>query len=63
MPDKLSYNDHPDDERHVLNRLHENPNITDWERGFIESVLTYHNAGGFLSEKQKATLSKIWEKY
>jgi hypothetical protein len=36
--------------------------MNDWERAFIDSAKTVTEAGRTLTEKQKATLDKIWEK-
>lgn len=36
--------------------------LTDWERGFIDSVSRQLAAGRRLTERQADTLSTIWEK-
>ncbi len=36
--------------------------FSDWERDFIESVTDQFDRKGSLSEKQRETLKKIWEK-
>lgn len=47
----------------VMNELSHNPNLSDWEKGFIKDIKKYSDDGGFLSEKQLAVLSNLWEKY
>jgi hypothetical protein len=37
-------------------------NLNDWERGFIESVNDQWHRKRSLSEKQKVTLGRIWDK-
>lgn len=36
--------------------------LTDWERGFIDSLRNQVDAGRQLSEKQAARLDEIWER-
>ena len=36
--------------------------LTDWERGFIDSISKQMAEGRRLSEKQAATLDRIWER-
>lgn len=36
--------------------------LTDWERGFIDSIRNQVDAGRALSEKQAETLDAIWER-
>ena len=36
--------------------------ITKWERGFIESVADQWERKKFLTDRQKETLGKIWDK-
>lgn len=60
---KLSYNDSCESEKRVINRLSENIKLNNWEKGFIKNIKEYTEGGGFLSNPQKITLSKIWEKY
>lgn len=36
--------------------------LTDWERGFIDSIKAQVIAGRRLSEKQSARLNDIWER-
>lgn len=36
--------------------------LSDWERGFIESISEQHDRTGGLSEKQQAILEKIWDR-
>ena len=36
--------------------------LTDWERGFIESIRTRLDAGAGLTMKQTETLDGIWER-
>lgn len=47
----------------VMNELSCNPNLSDWEKGFIKSIKEYSDNGGFLSDKQLSKLSDLWEKY
>jgi hypothetical protein len=36
--------------------------LTDWELKFIDSVRSYFDGGGFLSEKQETALERIWDR-
>ena len=36
--------------------------LSDWERGFIDSVKRQLEGGGALSEKQTDKLNEIWER-
>lgn len=36
--------------------------LTDWDRGFIDSIKAHLTGGGSLSEKQAAKLDEIWER-
>ncbi|EKD22453.1 MAG: hypothetical protein ACD_86C00003G0016 [uncultured bacterium] len=36
--------------------------MSDWERGFIQSIQEQREAGRFLSDKQVSRLDIIWEK-
>lgn len=47
----------------VIKGLSSNSNLSDWEKGFVNDIKSYTNNGGFLSEKQLAVLSNLWEKY
>lgn len=35
--------------------------LSDWERGFIDSIKIQLERGGSLTDKQVETLDKIWE--
>lgn len=58
-----SYIDTIESTHFVIDRLSENKNLSDWEKGFISNIKEYFDNGGFLSEPQKQKLSDIWEKY
>ena len=48
----------------VINELRYNPNLTEWEKGFIENIHNHYiTENKFLSAGQLQTLSDIWEKY
>lgn len=36
--------------------------LTDWERGFLDSIRNYLDRGGFLSERQSEKLERIWDR-
>lgn len=36
--------------------------MTDWERGFIDSLRRQYDAGRILSVKQQAALELIWDR-
>lgn len=36
--------------------------LSDWEEEFIESISKRLRSGGSLTEKQRETLEKVWEK-
>lgn len=36
--------------------------LSDWERGFIDSIRRQLEAGNTLTEKQAETLDRIWER-
>ena len=53
-----------DDEKSIyfiLEQLSKNPNLTEWEKGFVKS-LSFREADT-LTEIQKKVLSNLWEKY
>ncbi len=63
-----SFKDDIESINYVIGRLSHNPNLSDWEKGFIKSIKEYtdpQKAGGsgFLSDKQLQILSDLWEKY
>jgi hypothetical protein len=46
--------------------LHDTGDVTEWENGFIESVVTKTQSGNDtrgLSEKQIETVERIWRKH
>lgn len=48
----------------VIKELMNNPNLNDWEKGFIQNINEHyivHNC--YMSNKQYEMLSKMWEKY
>lgn len=47
----------------VMNELSHNPNLNDWEKGFIKNNKEYSDDGGFLNENCLKILSDLWEKY
>jgi hypothetical protein len=38
-------------------------NMTEWEKGFVESIADQWNRRRTLSDKQKITLEQIWDRY
>lgn len=60
---EYSFRDNIESVRVVIVRLSNNPNLSEWERGFIKNVKEYYDGGGFLSDKQKQILSNLWGKY
>jgi len=47
----------------VIHELSHNPQLSDWEDGFIKSIKEHFASGKFLSDKQLQKLSDLWEKY
>ncbi len=60
---KYSFKNDRQSIKHVIDRLLDNRNLSNWEEGFIGSIKKYYDDGGFLSDKQLQTLSNLWEKY
>lgn len=48
---------------YILANLEAEDRLTKWEQGFIESISNQWERDRHLSEKQKDTLGKIWDKY
>ena len=46
-----------------IQKLVENPNLSNWEKGFITSVNSYFQKHGRVSNKQWATIQKVEENY
>ena len=59
----LSYKDNPEAEKHVIDTLAKNTNLSKWDKKFIKNVKKYNDGCGFLSDPQKKVLSVMWEKY
>jgi len=36
--------------------------FSEWEQNFIDSLSSYMDKGGFLSERQEDTLERIWNR-
>lgn len=47
----------------VIHELSTNPNLNDWEKGFINNIKEHYDSGKFLSDNQLQKLSDLWEKY
>jgi hypothetical protein len=45
-----------------LEKRRTTPKFTDWERGFIMSLVKQVGQGRQLSDKQKEILERLWEK-
>ena len=64
MEDKYSFKNNYEAIEFVLKQLSTNPNLNDWEKGFIKNNKEYViDNNGFLSEPQLQKLSDLWEKY
>lgn len=48
---------------YILDGLASETRVTDWEEGFIVSITDQWERNRSLSDKQKETLGKIWDKY
>lgn len=46
----------------ILDCMNRESKMSEWERGFIQSVHEYTRDGGCLSQKQMAIVDRIWEK-
>ena len=46
-----------------IQKLVENPNLNNWEKGFITSVNSYFQKHGRVSNKQWATIQKVEANY
>lgn len=48
----------------VINQLCKNPNLTTWEKSFMQSIKQHYIVENkFMSDKQYGVLSELWEKY
>lgn len=63
MIDTYSFHDNRQSISAVLKSLSTDRNLSEWEKKFIADIKEYHDAGGFLSDKQTQKLSDLWEKY
>jgi hypothetical protein len=48
---------------YILANLAAEDRLTKWESGFVASVSEQWDRDRFLTEKQKETLGKVWDKY
>lgn len=48
---------------YILDQLASETRLTEWEKGFVESVSDQWERRRSLSEKQREILGKIWDKY
>ena len=48
---------------YILSHLEGDVRLTDWEKGFIESISDQWTRKRWLSDKQKETLGKVWDRY
>ncbi len=48
---------------YILSHLEAETRLTDWEKGFVESISDQWTRNRRLSDKQKETLGKVWDKY
>lgn len=58
-----SFNDDDESISFVLTSLGKNPNLNDWEKGFIADISEQYFDTGNLFEGQLVALSNIWENY
>jgi hypothetical protein len=48
---------------YILSHLETEIHLTEWEKGFVESIADQWNRRRTLSDKQKLTLGQIWDRY
>ena len=48
---------------YILDHLATEERLTQWEKNFVESIHDQWTRKRLLSEKQKETLGKIWDRY
>jgi hypothetical protein len=48
---------------YILSHLETELHLTEWEKGFIESISDQWSRKRWLSERQKVTLGNIWDRY
>lgn len=48
---------------YILSHLSSESRLTKWEQGFVESINDQWIRNRSLSDRQKETLGKIWDKY
>lgn len=48
---------------YILSHLEGDIRLTDWEKGFVESISDQWTRKRRLSDKQKDTVGKIWDRY
>ena len=50
--------------RIVINSLCDNPNLNNWEKGFIKNIKQHYiTENKFMSDGQYEKLSQLWKKY
>ena len=60
----LSFNQDRRSIKFILSELSNNPNLSEWEKGFIKSIKVHYLIDNkYLSKKQEQKLSDLWEKY
>jgi hypothetical protein len=47
---------------YMLGELADNLKLTSWEKNFVESISDQWERKRFLTDKQKETLGRIWDK-
>ena len=48
---------------YILSHLETELHLTEWEKGFIESISDQWGRKRWLSERQKTTLGNIWDRH
>lgn len=48
---------------YIIANLEADDRLTKWEQGFVESISNQWELHRSLSDKQKETLGKVWDKY
>jgi hypothetical protein len=48
---------------YILSHLEAETRLTQWEKGFVESISDQWTSRRSLTDNQKLTLGKVWDKY
>ena len=60
---KYSFNEDRKSTSIVIDRLSNNVNLSEWEKGFIKNIKYEYDFGKPLTVKQLEKLSDLWSKY